>query len=177
VDDMMLVQSAQKGDERAFAALVRRNERRLFATAYSILGSSWDASDACQDAFLEAWAKIGTLRDPSSFRPWMARVVVNKCHAAHRRTRRLVVVEAVPEREAHEFVGAESAMDLAEAVRLLDKDHRTVIALRYFSDLKVDDIAEILGVPAGTVKSRINRALGRLKESLGAESTEVRDEL
>lgn len=177
MDDVMLVRSAQKGDERAFAALVRRNERRLFATAYSILGSSWDASDACQDAFLEAWAKIGTLRDPSSFRPWMARIVVNKCHSAHRKTRRLVVVEAVPEREAHEFIGPESALDLAEAVRLLDEHHRTVIALRYYSDLKIDDIAGILGVPAGTVKSRINRALGRLKDSLGAESTEVHDEL
>ncbi|MBE0417089.1 MAG: RNA polymerase sigma factor [Coriobacteriia bacterium] len=173
MDDMMLVQSAQKGNERAFAALVRRNERRLYSTAYSILGSSWDASDACQDAFLEAWAKIGTLRDPSSFRPWMARIVVNKCRAAHRKTRRLVVVEEVPEREAHEFIGPESAIDLADAVRSLDEDHRMVIALRYFSDLKVEDIAGILGVPAGTVKSRINRALRRLKESLGAESTEV----
>ncbi len=174
MDDMMLVQSAQKGNERAFAALVRRNERRLFATAYSILGSSWDASDACQDAFLEAWAKITTLKDPSSFGAWMARIVVNKCHSARRKTKRLVVVEDVPERlMAHEAVGPETSLMLIEAVKGLDDDHRAIVALRYFSDLKVDEIAEVLEIPAGTVKSRINRAVGKLRELLAAETMEV----
>lgn len=173
MDDMMLVQSAQKGNERAFAALVRRNERRLYATAYSILGSSWDASDACQDAFLEAWTKISTLHDPSSFSAWMARIVVNKCHSARRKTKRLVVVDEVPERQAHEEIGPETSLVLIEAVGHLDDDHRAVVALRYFADLKVDEIAEILGIPAGTVKSRINRAVGRLRELLATDTMEV----
>ena len=173
MDDMMLVQSAQTGNERAFAALVRRNERRMYATAYSILGSSWDASDACQDAFLEAWAKIGALRDPSSFGPWMAQIVVNKCHSARRKTKRLVVVDEVPEREAHEVIGPETSLVLIEAVKRLDEDHRAVVALRYFADLKVDEIAEVIGVPAGTVKSRINRAMARLRELLAAADMEV----
>ncbi len=174
MDDMMLVQSAQRGNEHAFAALVRRNERRLYATAYSILGSSWDASDACQDAFLEAWAKITTLKDPSSFGAWMARIVVNKCHSARRTTKRLVVVDEVRESgEAHEVIGPETSLVLIDAVKRLDDDHRSVVALRYFADLKVDEIAEILGVPAGTVKSRINRAVGKLRELLAADTMEV----
>ncbi len=169
-----LVRAAARGDDRAFAALARRHERRLYATAHSIAGSGWDAADAVQEGLLEAWTRLDTLRDPDGFRAWVTRIVVNKCHDQHRRARRLVLVDEPPDdRASHEWVGPESALDLAAAVRALDDDHRTVVALRYFADLKVDDIAAILEVPAGTVKSRINRALGRLRASLEPEPTEV----
>ena len=185
MDDKQLVEAARRGSDRAFAVLVRTHERSLYCTAYSILGSSWDANDAVQDTFLEAYARIDTLRDAGSFRPWLGRILVNGCYDALGRRRRLVPVGESPPapaeirgdrpgstavEEAHTFIGTEAQLDLFHALRALDEDHRTVLALRYFLDLKVDDIAAALDVPAGTVKSRINRALSRLAESLGRRS-------
>jgi RNA polymerase sigma-70 factor, ECF subfamily len=174
VDDHLLVEQARRGNDRAYAVLVRAHQRALYCTAYSILGSSWDASDAVQDAFLEAYANLAALRDPSRFKPWLLRILVRTCYDAIGRRRRLVPVDDVTQRaegraedEAHTFVGTDAQLDLLHAVRGLEEDHRTVIALRYFHDLKVDEIAAVLDVPAGTVKSRINRALARLAESLG----------
>ncbi len=175
MDDHLLVRQARRGSDRAFAVLVRAHQRSLYCTAYSILGSSWDASDAVQDAFLQAYAKLDTLRDPARFKPWLLRILVRACYDTIGARRRFVPTAQVPEPgdgpertgEAHEFVGTESQLDLLRAIRGLEEDHRTVIALRYFHDLKVDDIADVLDVPVGTVKSRINRALARLAESLG----------
>ncbi len=173
--DDLLVRQARRGDGRAFAVLVTTHQRALYCTAYSILGSSWDASDAVQDALLQAYARLDSLRDPARFKPWLLRILVRTCYDALGARRRVVPADEVPEPggaaghagEAHEFLGTEDQLDLLRALRGLEEDHRTVIALRYFHDLKVDDIAAVLDVPAGTVKSRINRALGRLAESLG----------
>jgi len=170
--ERQLVEAARHGDARAFAALVRAHQRALYCTAYSILGSSWDANDAVQDALLQAWARIETLRDSARFKPWLVRILVNTCYDTLSTRRRLVPVGESPQEdprrgEAHEFVGTEAQLDLFRVVRELDDDHRTVVALRYFNDLKVDDIASLLDIPAGTVKSRINRALARLAQQLG----------
>ncbi len=183
MDDLQLVEAARRGNDRAFAVLVRLHERALYCTAFSILGSSWDASDAVQDAFLEAYARIDTLRDASRFKPWLVRILVNGCYDALGRRRRLVPVgetvepPATGERparastgqpeEAHAFIGTEAQLDLFRALRALDEGDRMVLALRYFLDLKVGDVATALDIPAGTVKSRINRALGRLAQGLG----------
>jgi RNA polymerase sigma-70 factor (ECF subfamily) len=187
VDDQQLVEAARRGNDRAFAVLVRAHERALFCTAYSILRSSWDASDAVQDAFLEAYARIEDLRDATKFKPWLSRILVNACYDTLGRRRRLVPVGEEPEApdatdawpgapsdgstRAHAFIGTEAQMDLFRAVKGLDEDLRTAIALRYFLDLKVDDIAAAIDVPSGTVKSRINRALTRLAQSLGRSTS------
>jgi RNA polymerase sigma-70 factor (ECF subfamily) len=184
VDDQQLVEAARRGNDRAFAVLVRAHERALFCTAYSILRSSWDASDAVQDAFLEAYARIEDLRDAAKFKSWLSRILVNACYDTLGRRRRFVPVGEEPEApdtwpgapaggstQAHAFIGTEAQMDLFRAVRGLDDDLRTAIALRYFLDLKVDDIAAAIDVPPGTVKSRINRALTRLAQSLGRSTS------
>lgn len=172
MDDDRLVDKARRGDSRAFAALASRHQRSLYCTAYSILGSSWDASDAVQDALLESWAHVETLRDPAHFRPWLVRILVNTCFDALGRRSRVVLSGDTPPEdprraEAHAFVGTEAQLDLFRALRDLDEEQRMVIALRFFNDLKIDDIAAVLGVPAGTVKSRVNRALARLARDLG----------
>lgn len=171
MDDEQLVERARRGDSRAFAALTSKHQRALYCTAYSILGSSWDASDAVQEALLEGWARVDTLRDPARFRPWLARILVNTCFDALGRRSRVILSGDAPEdprrAEAHTFVGSETQLDLFRAIRGLEKDQRMVVALRFFNDLKVDDIATVLDVPAGTVKSRINRALARLAQDLG----------
>ena len=147
--------------------LVSRHERALYSTALAILRSSWDAADAVQEGLLEAYRKIGTLRDPSKFKAWTARIVCNKCHDQFRKPRP-VLVEIVPEGDAHEFTGDPIGLDVMAALKDLDELDRTIVALRFFRDLKVDEIAEILGCPAGTVKSRINRAIAKLRYRLEA---------
>lgn len=166
MDDRFLVARARAGDDGAFAALIKAHERSLYCTALSLLRSSWEASDAVQEAFLEAYANLQTLREPAKFRPWLARILVNICYQMLGRGRRTVPVEEVPERAAHVFIGSEETLDLMAALRSLDEEHRWVVALRYFHDLKVDEIAAIMDCPAGTVKSRLNRALEKLNARL-----------
>jgi len=172
VEETLLVSAARGGNDRAFTVLVKLHERRLYCTALSLMGSSWDAADAVQDAFLEAYLKIDTLRDEAKFTPWLTRILVNHCLDLARARARAVPtdVDLLPEGEAHVFVGKEIGLDVMNAVRHLDVEHRLVIALRYFQDLKVDELAAILDVPSGTVKSRLNRALAKLSLRLGRSS-------
>ncbi|GAB4292784.1 MAG: sigma-70 family RNA polymerase sigma factor [Coriobacteriia bacterium] len=168
MDEIELVERARRGDERSFALLVRLHERSLFATAYAIMRSEWDAADAVQDALAEAYAKVGTLRNAGAFKAWLTRILVNRCYAVLRKRKHDVLTADPPEPEAHTYLGREEGLDLMRAVRSLDLEHREVIALRYFRDMKLTEIAEVLDCPLGTVKSRINRALGRLGSALGS---------
>lgn len=167
MEEHKLVRRAMRGDREAFSALVGLHQRSVYGAAYGITRSEWDAADAAQETFAEAFDKIGTLRDPRRFRAWVSRILVNKCNEAYRRSKSTISMAEVPEpRAVHEFVGPEEGLDLMAAVQMLDDDHRTVVVLRYFRDMKVDDIAEVLGCPAGTVKSRLNRALAKLNAGM-----------
>jgi RNA polymerase sigma-70 factor (ECF subfamily) len=173
MDETDLVVAAQRGDERAFTTLVRHHERSLHATACAILGAGWDASDAVQGALVTAWTKLPTLREPAAFGAWITRVLVNRCNTTLR-SRRNEILIADPEEpaqpNAYDILGPEGRLDLVAAVRALDSEQREVVALRYFRDLKIDEIAQILGCPVGTVKSRINRSLARLGATLGEDT-------
>lgn len=169
VEERELVKRARRGEAEAFTALVERYERPMYATACSLLHSEWDAADAVQESFTEVFEHIGDLRNPDRFRPWLSRIVVNKCNQKYRDSARLYLVEEPPDRPAPAGpVSREESFDLVQAVRQLDDDHRATVALRYFCDLKIDEVAEALGCPAGTVKSRLNRALAKLQLTLGA---------
>lgn len=169
MEEHELVKRARRGDVDAFGALVERYERPMYATACSLLRSEWDAADAVQESFTEAFEHMGELRDPDRFRPWLSRIVVNKCNQKFRDSARLYLVEEPPDRPAPaDSVSREESFDLIQAVRKLDDDHRATVALRYFCDLKIEEVAEALGCPAGTVKSRLNRALAKLQLTLGA---------
>lgn len=166
MEDNELVRRAQSGDAGAFTTLVRRHERSLYAMAYAITRSQWDAADAVQDALADAYAHIGGLRDPARFGAWVSRITANECNNVLRKRARMVPMEEPPEPQAFVWDGPEAGLDLMRAVQELSPDHREVVALRYFRDLKVADIAEVLGCPPGTVKSRLNRALGSLEATL-----------
>jgi RNA polymerase sigma-70 factor (ECF subfamily) len=172
MEDRDLVTRARRGDAAAFTALVERYERPMYAAALSVLRSEWDAADAVQEAFIEALAHLGELRDPDRFRAWLSRIVINKCHQAYRASSRLVVVEEFPEEQAPaRAVSREQTLDLIHAVQSLDEEHRMTVALRYFCDLKLDEVARVLECPVGTVKSRLNRALCRLQAMTADEMT------
>jgi len=146
-----------------------------FRTAYVIARNASDAEDAAQDGFVKAWRALGRFREGAPFRPWLLQIVANEARNRRRSAGRRANLalraateapsgDAAPSPEAALLSGEQRGALLA-AVDELTEDQRTVVALRYFLGLSERDVAETLGVPQGTVKSRTARALERLRES------------
>jgi RNA polymerase sigma factor (sigma-70 family) len=139
-----------------------------------------DAPDAVQDAYLAAWRAWPTLRDPERFDAWFGRILVNTCRNRRRRASHIRVVDISDQLGVADAAsGADHAatdrrIDLVAALATLGTEDRTLLALRYVRDLPVDAVAGILGVPSGTVKSRLHRALDRLRKTLEDAATEAR---
>jgi RNA polymerase sigma-70 factor, ECF subfamily len=175
-----LIERAKQGDEAAYGDLVHAYQGIAFRTAYLIAGSAAEAEDAAQEAFVKAWAALDRFRSGAAFRPWILQIVANEARnrrrAAGRRahlTLRTVAAtpsgEAAPSPEAT-ALGAERREELLAAVNALREDDRLVIACRYFLELSEEETAAALGWRRGTVKSRLSRALGRLRERVGEEA-------
>jgi RNA polymerase sigma factor (sigma-70 family) len=153
-----------------FARLADQELDRAYRLAGLILGSFNDAEDATHDAFVRAWNHVDSLRDPAGFRAWFDRILVNVCRDRLRRARivQFVPVNAVamdrPSVDYHDQLRDEH--DLMAAIAALDVDLRAAVILRYWADLTVDDVAERLAIPAGTVKSRLHRAIGQMRSQL-----------
>lgn len=139
-----------------------------YRLARAILLDDGEAEDAVQEASLSAWRRRGSLREPQRFDVWFDRILVNQCRDQLRKRRRAVKLASPP-------IGFEAAAastdtgtdpELDEALDALDVDHRIVVVMRYWQDRTVEDIAERVGIPAGTVKSRLHHALRSLRASL-----------
>jgi RNA polymerase sigma factor (sigma-70 family) len=175
LDESELIQRAQRGDTHAYEELVHAYQGIAFRTAYVIARDASDAEDAAQDGFVKAWRALGRFRRGAPFRPWLLSIVANEARnrrrSAGRRanlTLRVVTEEpsgdAAPSPEAR-LLSAEQRSTLIAAVNELSDEQREVVSLRYFLGLSEHEIAETLGIPQGTVKSRTARALERLRES------------
>ena len=146
-----------------------------FRTAYLIARNGGDAEEAAQDGFVKAWRALGRFREGSPFRPWLLRIVANEASNRRRSAGRragLALRAATQEPSGDAAPSPESALlsseqraTLLAAVEELPEEQRNVVALRYFVGLSEVEVAETLGVPQGTVKSRNARALERLRES------------
>jgi len=171
--DTELVIRAQRGDEAAFAVITQGLYVRLRAVAYRIVRDPHLAEDATQVALLGIWRKLPRLRDPARFEAWSYRFLVNACADEARRTRRaLPDLRSTREPVAPDELGSILSRDqLERAFGVLSVEQRAVIVLRHYLDLKLEDVAEALGVPVGTVNSRLNRALAKLRDVLQAEGT------
>ena len=167
-----LVRRAIEGDHDAFSSLVDVSVDRLYAVATLILRDSDRAQDAVQDALISAWKDVRALRDPDAWDAWIHRITVWSCYRVARKDRRRNRVElhVVPDREPSASFDAPAALadrDLVEReLNDLPIDHRAVIVLRFYLDLPLDEVAEILDIPVGTVKSRLHRAVASLRESM-----------
>jgi RNA polymerase sigma-70 factor, ECF subfamily len=163
---------AEPATERAqaFLRLADQHLDAAYRLARAILRDATDAQDATHDAFEQAWRKWSTLRDPSRFEPWFDRILVNTCRdrlRSGRRTATDISVE-VAITAGDPFAQAQDRDLLASAIAALPPEHRIVVALRYYRDLPVDEIASRLGIPPGTVHSRLHYALKRLHASIDA---------
>jgi RNA polymerase sigma-70 factor (ECF subfamily) len=166
------VERATGADARraAFEALADAELDGAYRLAGVILGDRWQAEDATHDAVVQAWLRFGSLRDQDRFGAWFQRILVNLCRDRLReRGRRPIAVGVAVERPAQDRVdGVDDRLLLDAAFAELSPDHRIALVLRFYADLPVDRIAELVGVPAGTVKSRIHVAVERMREALAA---------
>ena len=163
-------EEAMKAD--AFRRLADSHLGDAYRLARLILRDSVEAEDAVHDAFVSAWTKWPTLRDPDRFVPWFDRIVVNTCRNRMRSRWRWNTQSDVEDLSLATEDSSSAVLDrelVGAAFVHLDVDDRIVLALRYYRDLQVDDIAELLDVRPGTVKSRIHRALGRLRTMMQAQ--------
>ncbi len=150
---------------------------RSYRLAGLILGSAPEAEDAVQDAILAAWQRYDDLRDAARFNAWFDRILVNGCRD---RLRRRGTVRFVAMDPSVDPPGRDPFQDMIERDALLARvgalsaDERIVVVLRFWADLALDQIADRLDWPLGTVKSRLHRALERLREGFVADSSEVR---
>lgn len=164
-----LVTRSVAGDAEAFAQLVAPHLARALSTAMLIVGGSGDASDAVQDALMSAWRGLGGLRDPSAFGAWFARHVVRASSRVARRTRRTTRLdESWVDPVDHLDTGLRERQ-LHRAMRTLSADDRVLLTLRYHHGLAESEVAAVLRVPGGTVKSRLHRSLERLRAAYEAE--------
>jgi RNA polymerase sigma-70 factor (ECF subfamily) len=174
--DRALVRRFQGGDRHAFVELMERHERRVYNLAYRMLGRTEDARDAAQDAFLSCYRNLERFRGDSSFGTWLYRIATNACYDALRKRPLSVSMDALTSEPpaADHADRAVAAADVHRALQAVPPEFRSVLVLFELQDLSVGDIAEALGIPVGTVKSRLHRgraALGRALSGTADPST------
>ena len=175
-DEAGLVRRAQAGDHDAYGELVSMHQEAAFRVAYLLTRSPAEAEDAAQEAFVKAYLAIGRFRAGEPFRPWLLQVVGNEARNRRRALGRRAGLwgravamfrpDAAPSPE-HDVLWHESRVELRAAVAHLRDEERAVVGCRYLLELSEAETAAALGIPAGTVKSRLHRAMGRLRADLG----------
>lgn len=170
-----LAARARAGDGDAYAALVEPHQEIAFRVAYLVTGAAADAEDATQEALVKAYRMIHRFNSDRPFRPWLLKIVGNEARNRRRSEGRRAVYESRVAGRRHagpdspETVAARIDTDerLLDAVNRLPEKERVVIGLRYFLDLSEAEAAKAVGIPRGTVKSRLARGLDRLRGELG----------
>ena len=179
-DDQQLIRECLAGHPDAFAQLVVRHQDRLYNTLAKMLGSADEARDVAQDAFVHAFQKLGTFRGTSAFYSWLFRIAVNAAISQRRKTKRIAasldtlheqsgVETADPHpaaRPSHTLELSEQQAQVRRALAELSDEFRTVMVLKEMEGLKYEEIAELLDIPVGTVRSRIHRARSELRQKL-----------
>ena len=174
MNEILLISRARTGDREAFGALVEQYRDNVYRLAYRMCGNAYDADEAAQEAFVAAWRALPNFRGDAKFSTWLYRLTTNAAIDVMRREKR------------HQTVGDGEMIDLADdadspqetverteqqeavqkALATLSEEYREVLLLRYMEELDYAEIAEVLQLPSGTVKSRINRAKAALKAAL-----------
>lgn len=168
-----LVEAAQHGDHEAFEVLAAAAADRLYAVARLILRDTHLAEDAVQEALVHAWRQLPRLRDAERWDAWLYRLLVNACHdqGRHRRRYAIEVQMIRTEPTATDDVAALGDRDqLERGFRRLKPEHRTAVVLHHYLGLSVPEVADAMGVPLGTAKSRIHYATEALRAALEADS-------
>lgn len=180
LSDLDLIRQCRGGAAEAFGVLVERHQDRLYAALVRMLGSAEDAREAAQDAFVHAYQKLDTFQGNSAFSTWLFRIAVNAAFSRRRRSKRYrTSLDGAPGEVGYDPADTRTDADPAqpleqsetqklvrEALAALPDDYRTALLLKEMDGFRYEEIAEIVGVPIGTVRSRIHRARNELREKL-----------
>jgi RNA polymerase sigma-70 factor (ECF subfamily) len=174
LDQHGLVERARRGDRQAFAELVRASGARLDAAARLILRDRELAQDAVQETLIRAWRGLPGLRDPATFDHWLHSLVAHACiDLARKRKRRVIEVTLAPTHDAATNDASALIADrdqLDRALARLEPEVRAVVVMHFYLDLSLAGIADVLGIPVGTVKSRLHRSLGFMRSTMAVET-------
>jgi RNA polymerase sigma-70 factor (ECF subfamily) len=170
-----LIAAAGQGNERAFDLLVGRHVDTAFRLAVTMLRDRAEAEDAVQEATLKAWRAIGRLRPGSNVRGWFLTIVANHCRSQLRS--RWWSVVRLPDTDRVAAAGAEDVAvnrtDLARALQRLSPDDRLAVYLRYYEDMSIEDVAAVTGTSVPAARSRVSRAVGRMRLQMGDPEVET----
>jgi len=179
--DEELVDACLAGDDSAFGVLVGRWERKIHGAIYRVLGSEEEARDLVQEAFFRAYRGLGRFKRQARFSSWLYQIAINLCRdrMRRRRGRTLVSLDEIDEAARPLAPTGPSALELVEvrdlcravaaAIANLPEEQREVIVLKEYQDLTFGEIAEIMDVPISTIKTRLYRGLGQLRERLARQ--------
>lgn len=178
-DDQGLIDACRAGKTEAYGILVRRYQDRLYPTVLRLTGCAEDAQDLLQETFLRAYQKLGRFHGESSFYTWVYRIAVNLALSSRRRRRPALRLgdgpaggpceSAVDPKETDPSLPMERAerdQFIQDALNALAADHRAVVVMKEFDGLRYEEIGRVLGVPVGTVRSRLHRARCELRDRL-----------
>ena len=167
------MEAAQRGDREAFAILARTHGDRLYAIAQRILRDAGLAEDALQQTLITTWRELPNLRDPDRFVAWATKLLVHECYAeARRRSRQTASIRVLPVDGPAVFDDIAALADrdeLERAFRRLPDDQRAILVLHHYLGLEPTEIAQTLGVPAGTARSRLHYAHRAMRAALEAD--------
>jgi RNA polymerase sigma factor (sigma-70 family) len=171
-----IIRRAQHHDDEAFRQLVETYHELVSKTTRAVLNDRNLAEDAEQEAWLDVWRGLGRFQSGAAFRPWLLAIVANRCRMLTRRgilpTMPLDVDEALllsgPDDVTWAAIQRETGTEILAIIKTLSSDHQRILALHYFAGLDISEIAVVLGLPSGTVKSRLHRALTVIRTAMRA---------
>ena len=180
----VLIKKARRGDGHAFGMLIENHERFVYNIVYRITGNFEDARDVSQEAFIKAFKNFSSYDESSAFSTWIYRIAVNTAidHVRKKKRENNVSLEDYITDEKGEnhkssveekIVSDERMSDIIKALNALDEDFKTVVVLRDIEGMEYSQISEIIGCPEGTVKSRLSRARGKLRQIINKDRREA----
>ncbi len=169
IRDEPLVPAAMAGDREAFALLVRRERDRLVMAARAIVGNVHEAEDCAQDALVNAWRALPSLKDPAKFRPWLLKILIREALARRRRPGPRLLSTDPARIEAREPAEHDRLTRLVTEMERLPEKYRLLLSLHYLAELSYAEVGEAVGISVKRVKSRLHDARRMLERRLGCE--------
>lgn len=169
--DEGIVKKAIKGDEKAFLTLINNCKENIYRIAYAYVKNEELALDIVQETVCNAYASIEKLREPKYFNTWITRIAINESKKVYNKNKKIIYLE---DKELQNNIGSkvednDERMYILDAINKLKDKHKEVIILKYFDDMTINEIANVLDMPIGTVKTYLNKGLETLREYMKKE--------